>query len=127
MSITRILWDESIARRISEKHDDVSLILSALKDIDSRISDLEEQHNEMEQNLSKFSDEIRQNFVTDGEINNRYAVNSNTNADSPSESTNLPKVCPQCRGKGAVPPDDPRDGFMKPCIKCGGSGKPSHN
>jgi len=43
----------------------------ALQDIDGRIGDLEEEHNEMIQNLSNFSDEIRQNFVTGGETNNR--------------------------------------------------------
>jgi peptidoglycan hydrolase CwlO-like protein len=47
MAIIRILWDNLVEDRIKKKHDDVSLILSCLKDIDRRIDDLEEQLNEI--------------------------------------------------------------------------------
>lgn len=58
--------------------------------------------------LSNSSDEVRQNSVTGEETNNRYAVNSNANADSPSESTNLPKSCPICKSTN-----------LKLMLKCG--------
>jgi len=62
MGITRILWDDLIEgyiKRTSNKFsiDDDDLqsgilyILMALQDIDGRISDLEEQHSEIQENL----------------------------------------------------------------------------
>lgn len=53
MPIIRILWDELITERLATAKDmdrDIRLVLMALQDIDSRISDLEEEHNDI-QNL----------------------------------------------------------------------------
>lgn len=53
MPITRILWDDLVEGRLNKKpYDDGHLILSCLKDIDGRLSDLEEQHSEIMENLN---------------------------------------------------------------------------
>jgi len=56
MPITRILWDDLVEDRIKKQHDDVSLILSCLKDIDGRIDDLEEQLNEINSKTTDFKE-----------------------------------------------------------------------
>lgn len=78
MALIRVLWDQLIKPRLETGKDmdrDIRLILMALKDIDSRISDLEEEHNEIVELLKPKESKNKMDFdkimkgVTGNKIN----------------------------------------------------------